>query len=744
MPQLSIIVPIYNVENFLDQCLSSIRNQTFKDWECLLFSDGSKDGSIDIMKRFAADDSRFKVIEKKNEGYGTTCNRGLDMAQAEWVTIVEPDDFIDSHMYERLLGRTTSPAGSLDVIKGGYWEYFDGRDGYADALNEPNLCRFMPKRRCEFNLEEFTSPFYHHPSIWSAVYRRGFLNGENKANRTIRFKQVPGAGWTDNPFFAETMVLADRIAWLPGKYYYYRQTNPGASVFLKDFHLPFDRLREMREFLNEQHVSKGIMRAFYSREFDYVTSIIGEFGYDDRNPEVRELIYEVFASMDRKEVFLMDLKPEFRDYYMDFMGDSYKTREHEREDQPDLSIVLLTKNPRPWIVETLEWFTNFKKLSCEFIIADAGSRDSTMVVAREFAKTDKRFVFAGTGMDEQGNVRQSTLAERVGASVKIARGKYIIFVPSRFILGEDMLKAAVMGAKRSTADVALLNAGTDDCDYLAQKMIDRNDVEPEYFVDKADNRHGAIYGRFATRDIPEIAMRSNWEYGFRKLFRTDFLRSQGIEAGDHDIADNLITFSARAMLATANICYLDLKFDWNVQNVQRQRVVSEFWLELQHKPLYNSEPEEDIDSVLALGECLKRRGVYDLYEQGYLNALLGAFMNGLGTRFAPSHIDAYLEQYLETVKEQLDVAKHGALYFADAGAFNQFQKVATGHVDLWLEECMLGEREGNFEQGKAMDELYKSTRFKVGEQVVRATKAISPSWFVARAQAAARLTKRKH
>ena len=169
MPQLSIIVPIYNVENFLDQCLSSIRNQTFKDWECLLFSDGSKDGSIDIMKRFAADDSRFKVIEKKNEGYGTTCNRGLDMAQAEWVTIVEPDDFIDSHMYERLLGRTTSPAGSLDVIKGGYWEYFDGRDGYADALNEPNLCRFMPKRRCEFNLEEFTSPFDHHPSIWSAV-----------------------------------------------------------------------------------------------------------------------------------------------------------------------------------------------------------------------------------------------------------------------------------------------------------------------------------------------------------------------------------------------------------------------------------------------------------------------------------------------------------------------------------------------------------------------------------------------
>lgn len=143
----------------------------------------------------------------------------------------------------------------------------------------------------------------------------------------IRFEPIPGGGWADNPFFAQTMVLADRIVWTPGKYYYYRQTNPGASTFIKDYHLPFDRLRDMREFLEGQHVSKEIMRVFYSREFDYVTSVIGEYGFDDKNEDVRALIREVFESMDRKEVFLMAdrLRPEFLDYYMDFMGDSYES-----------------------------------------------------------------------------------------------------------------------------------------------------------------------------------------------------------------------------------------------------------------------------------------------------------------------------------------------------------------------------------------------------------------------------------
>lgn len=746
MPKLSIIVPIYNTESFLRQCLESIRNQTFTDWECLLFSDGSKDRSIDIMKEFAAADDRFKVIEKQNEGYGATCNRGLNMAKGEWVAIVEPDDFLDPNMYRRLLSRTSSPNGNLDIIKGAYWEYYDARGKYEEALLSPNLSNFMPKRRCEFSLAEFPTPFYHHPSIWSAVYRRAFLDGDNKDGMRIRFKEVPGAGWTDNPFFAQTMVLADRIAWMPGRYYYYRQTNPGASVFLKDYHLPFDRLREMRDFLESQHVSKEIMRAFYSREFDYVTSVIGEFGYTDKSSDIRDLIREVFASMDRKEVFLMEgLRPEFLDYYMDFMGDSYDVRERDAEENPELSIVLLVKDAHSWLVDTLEAFAKYNALKCEFIIVDGGSSDSTMEIVRQFAAQDRRFVIAGTvEEDEKGNAKPRAIADRIRDAVKAARGTYTVFIPSNFIVNEHMLQAALTGAQRGGTDVALLDAGSVDYDYLAERLIDRG-VDPEYFIDKAARKHGAMYGPFEAPEIADVVLRFDWEYGWRKLFRTQFLRDAAIEAGSGDIADNLYEFGARALLAAKTITVLDLKFDWGIDNTRRQRVGSAFWLSLVKNIPYTSEPQADIDSVLATGEWLRSQGedAYSRYEQGYLNALLSSFMYGLRSRYTPDGIQEYLTKHVDQVKDTLDITKRGALYFNDTDAFNDFQKIVLGgSLDLWLEERALRDEDSLFDRDRHIRDYENSARLKAGTALVAAAKKLSPSWFVAKAQEKAHMMKR--
>ncbi|MBT1182276.1 glycosyltransferase [Bifidobacterium sp. CP2] len=748
MPKLSIIVPIYNVESFLDQCLESIRKQTFEDWECLLFSDGSKDGSIDIMKRFAAEDARFKVIDKQNEGYGTTCNRGLDMAQGDWVCVVEPDDFIDPNMYENLLSADRSEKGKVDVIKGSYWLYYDAREPYTEALEAPNLARFMPKRRIDFTLDEFTEPFYHHPSIWSAVYRRDFLNGDNKAGRKIRFKQIPGAGWTDNPFFAETMVLADRIVWMPGQYYYYRQTNPGASTFLKDFRLPFDRLRDMREFLDEQRISRPVLHAFYSREFDYVTSVIGEFGYDDKNPEVRKLIREVFESMDRNEVFLMDnLRPEFLDYYMDFMGESYEAKHHEVNAHPDLSIVLLTKDARSWIVETLESYAKFNRLSCEFILIDEGSQDSTMNIADNFAQKDRRFVVklnasraAGTG-----NGEHLKLAEQIRLAIENAHGEYTIFVPSNYVIGEKMLYASVAGAKKAQADVALPDDGNAHADYLLNRMRSLNLALPSSAVESPDSTRGPIYGPFQASDIPDAMFTLNRTFSWLRLYRTAFLKENHITASSSDVTNALYGFAGQTLLHADKIAFLDLKKDWKIRNVQRQQVGSAFWLALVKNIPYSSETDPIMPSVLEFGEVLHTQGLYDKFERGYLNAILTAFMQDIYGRYTPEHIEKYLSTYQEKVVNLLDVKDHGALYFYDADAFNDFQKIVfSPNLNLWLEERVLRDENILFELDKEINDIRNSTRFKTGETIVETVKKLSPSNLIAQAQAKARLGKRTH
>ena len=99
MVKVSIIVPTYNVEQYLAECMDSITGQTLRELEIICVNDGSTDGSLNILKKYAASDDRIIIIDKKNEGYGRAMNDGLDRASGEYVGIVEPDDYMDLHMY---------------------------------------------------------------------------------------------------------------------------------------------------------------------------------------------------------------------------------------------------------------------------------------------------------------------------------------------------------------------------------------------------------------------------------------------------------------------------------------------------------------------------------------------------------------------------------------------------------------------------------------------------------------------
>lgn len=102
---LSIIVPVYGVERFLKQCVDSILSQSFADYEVLLIDDGGTDSCPRICDEYAVRDPRVRVIHKKNGGYGSAVNCGLRESVGKWIGIVEPDDWIEPFMYERLLGR---------------------------------------------------------------------------------------------------------------------------------------------------------------------------------------------------------------------------------------------------------------------------------------------------------------------------------------------------------------------------------------------------------------------------------------------------------------------------------------------------------------------------------------------------------------------------------------------------------------------------------------------------------------
>ena len=122
IPKVSIVVPIYNVEKYLRQCLDSIIHQTLKDIEIICVDDGSTDSSPEIIREYMAKDPRVKVITKPNSGYGNSMNRGFDMAEGEYIGIVESDDYADPEMFETLY--RIAKENKLDVVKSGFYYYF--------------------------------------------------------------------------------------------------------------------------------------------------------------------------------------------------------------------------------------------------------------------------------------------------------------------------------------------------------------------------------------------------------------------------------------------------------------------------------------------------------------------------------------------------------------------------------------------------------------------------------------------
>lgn len=89
---ISVIVPIYNVENYLRMCLDSIQNQTYKNFECLLINDGSPDNSAEICREYVAKDSRFRYFEKENGGVSSARNLGIERSEGVYITFVDSDD----------------------------------------------------------------------------------------------------------------------------------------------------------------------------------------------------------------------------------------------------------------------------------------------------------------------------------------------------------------------------------------------------------------------------------------------------------------------------------------------------------------------------------------------------------------------------------------------------------------------------------------------------------------------------
>jgi len=267
MTKVSIIVPTYNVEQYLHECMDSIINQTLKDIEIICVDDGSKDNSGKILDEYAAKDNRIKVIHKENGGYGKAMNVGLDNATGEYIGIVEPDDYVELDMYETLYNKAVE--NNVDLIKADFYRFVGTGETIQLFYNRLDKSKKYYNR--VINLHEDLTPFTFIMNTWSGIYKKDFIEKYH-----IRHNTTPGASFQDNGFWFQSFALAQRAYFLDKPFYMNRRDNPNSSVKDKGkVYLMKYEYDYIRKFLEEvpdrfsKFISIYTYKKFHSYLFNY-------------------------------------------------------------------------------------------------------------------------------------------------------------------------------------------------------------------------------------------------------------------------------------------------------------------------------------------------------------------------------------------------------------------------------------------------------------------------------------------
>ena len=222
MVKVSIIIPVYNVERYLEECMESVLGQTLKEIEIICVNDGSSDGSPGILKEYARRDKRVILIDQENWGYGYAMNRGIERASGEYIGIVEPDDYVSLSMYAELYQKAKEY--SLDLVKADFYRFKRDRSG-SMQLYYNHLSPDIRDYHKVFNSSTDPDTLRYIMNTWSGIYRREFI-----VQNHIRHNETPGASFQDNGFFFQTFIYARRGMILDRPYYMNRRDNPDSSI----------------------------------------------------------------------------------------------------------------------------------------------------------------------------------------------------------------------------------------------------------------------------------------------------------------------------------------------------------------------------------------------------------------------------------------------------------------------------------------------------------------------------------
>lgn len=305
--KVSVIIPVYNVEEYLEQCLASVCSQTLGEIEILCIDDGSSDNSARILAEYCARDARIKSFQQENRGVSYTRNRGLELAQGEYVIFWDSDDFYDETALEKMYLRAREHDADICVCAGKI--YYENVNQIVPAnawLKKNRIPDELPFNR-ETNPEhilDFTSSI-----VSNKMYRRSFL-----AEHKLRY--LPFCACEDGNFIVKALSLAKRITIVPDYLITYRRRDKGnlTSSWTRSPEEPVQAWIEAAEYLRTHDIMPE--QSFANQA---LTGILGLLRQSQTSFEAFRCVTELLKNGALEQIGISEREPGY--YYEPWKAD---------------------------------------------------------------------------------------------------------------------------------------------------------------------------------------------------------------------------------------------------------------------------------------------------------------------------------------------------------------------------------------------------------------------------------------
>lgn len=352
MVAISIVIPVYNIEKYLKECLDSLVNQTFKDFEVICVNDGSKDRSLDILNEYAKKDSRFIVVTQENGGSGSARNNGLSRARGKYVQFLDGDDYFESELLEKLYNLAEKHEAHIAVCSS---RKVDDEGNITETRNPNsplNLAKVLLNK--VFNYQDFPEDIFSLIGTipWNKLYLRQMLLDNN-----LKFPALTGPD--DLCFVHMANVCAEKIVVIDDELINYRYNRPGSVQTYRANHT-LDIVRAflfIKDFLKEKGLYDFLEKAYFKAlvfSVRWEISLCNDEQYKKFVEELKVLFpndWKTFEPALKKDYITMD-------YLKKFIGDkkvylwgasNFLKNLLEKEKNPYPNILgIIDKNEASW------------------------------------------------------------------------------------------------------------------------------------------------------------------------------------------------------------------------------------------------------------------------------------------------------------------------------------------------------------------------------------------------------------